>query len=347
MRRHPGPLLILAALGALGGALSGQTPRPPAEVVRDIRDAAIAFLDALTQEQRDKAVFPFDDEAQKRRWSNLPVGAFERGGIRMGDLSAEQRDLVWSIVAATLSPRGYQQVRDTVNAEEVLANGQRRSPFPFGRDGYFVSFVGEPSAEAPWMWQFGGHHLALNATVVGDRVTLAPSITGGQPADFEFEGRKVRLLASEEAAAHRFLNALSDEQRSAAIQGEKYVDWAFGPNAESIEPKPEGLRADTLDESQRKLLLALITERVGILNAVHAGLAMERIERDLDRTWFAWFGPTEADAAITFRIQSPAAIVEYAPQRLGGNPRDHLHAMYREPGNDYGVRFLATDERDR
>jgi hypothetical protein len=31
------------------------------------------------------------------------------------------------------------------------------------------------------MLQFGGHHLALNITIVGDRSILTPSLTGAQP----------------------------------------------------------------------------------------------------------------------------------------------------------------------
>jgi hypothetical protein len=38
----------------------------------------------------------------------------------MGDLSQAQRDAAMAILAATLSPRGYQQVVDQVEADEVL-----------------------------------------------------------------------------------------------------------------------------------------------------------------------------------------------------------------------------------
>ena len=33
-----------------------------------------------------RADFAFDDEAQRKRWSNLPTGPFTRAGLRMGDL---------------------------------------------------------------------------------------------------------------------------------------------------------------------------------------------------------------------------------------------------------------------
>ena len=42
----------------------------------------------------------------------------------------------------------------------------------------FLSWVSFLSTTEPWMIQFGGHHLGLNITLVGDKHTLAPSHTG-------------------------------------------------------------------------------------------------------------------------------------------------------------------------
>ena len=59
----------------------------------------------------------------------------------------------------------------------------------FGKDLYYFSFLGTPSETTPWMLQFGGHHLALNLTIVGGRNLLTPSLTGAQPAMYT-AGRK-------------------------------------------------------------------------------------------------------------------------------------------------------------
>jgi hypothetical protein len=57
-------------------------------------------------------------------------------------------------------------------------------------------------------------------------------------------------------------------------------------------------------------------------------------------TWFAWSGPTTVtpgkNIAAYYRIQGPKLVIEYAPQRLGGDPTMHIHTMYRDPTNDYG-----------
>ncbi|MHC5114763.1 MAG: DUF3500 domain-containing protein, partial [Planctomycetota bacterium] len=147
-----------------------------------------------------------------------------------------------------------------------------------------------------------------------------------------------------EDRAFDLIQSLSPEQLAEARRGADYVDLVFGPGARSIEPRPEGIRADGLTEKQRALLLALIEERVGILNDTHAKIAMEEIARELPATYFAWFGPTARGSAATYRIQGPSVLIEYAPQQLGGRATDHLHAMYRNPQNDYGAGFLRDPD---
>jgi hypothetical protein len=51
----------------------------------------------------------------------------------------------------------------------------------FGRDEYFLAFLGAPSLTEPWMIQFGGHHLAINLTIVGKSNVLTPSLPPRSP----------------------------------------------------------------------------------------------------------------------------------------------------------------------
>ena len=78
-----------------------------------------------------------------------------------------------------------------------------------------------------------------------------------------------------------------------------------------------------------------------MLNKVHAEQRMKQIEKDLDETWFAWFGPTTAGKAASYRIQGPAVLIEFVPQRMG---TEHVHAMYRDPSNDYGAKFIEQSQ---
>lgn len=51
---------------------------PPAQTVK-IVTAANAFLDTLSPQQRQSVVYAFDDEQQRARWSNFPIGMVRRG----------------------------------------------------------------------------------------------------------------------------------------------------------------------------------------------------------------------------------------------------------------------------
>jgi hypothetical protein len=71
------------------------------------------------------------------------------------------------------------KVIDIMGSDQALSEGG--TPFASGIDAYTVGIFGQPSATTPWMLQFGGHHLALNITIMGARGVLGPTSTGAQP----------------------------------------------------------------------------------------------------------------------------------------------------------------------
>lgn len=327
------PLLLVVALTsfALTSAGSAAAPGPTAKIV----DAASAFLDTLNQAEQDKVMFPFDDAAQRKRWSNLPVNMAERRGLRMGDLKPSQREAAMSLLAATLSRMGYEKVVGIVEADEVLRQQSAAGAPPFGRDEFYISLLGKPSLTEPWMLQFGGHHLALNITVAGEHGVLTPSLIAVQPATFTRDGKTVRPMGRETDKALELVKTLSDAQRRQAILGSQMRDLVLGPGHDGEVIQPEGLKASSLNEPQRQLLLEVVAEWSGIIHDAAASAKLAEIKASLAETWFAWSGPLEAGKAY-FRIQGPTVIIEYAPQRLGGDVTMHIHSMYRDPSNDYG-----------
>src|SRR5579875_2685866 len=46
--------------------------------------AANAFLSTLDEKQRKSVLYSFDDEEQRKRWSNFPTGFVPRGGMFEG-----------------------------------------------------------------------------------------------------------------------------------------------------------------------------------------------------------------------------------------------------------------------
>src|SRR5258708_38948962 len=105
--------------------------------------------------------------------------------------------------------------------EELRNSEQKGAPQKnqslFGRDEFYISFLGAPSVSEPWMLQFGGHHLALNVTIVGQQGILTPSLTAAQPAVYERNGKTVRPLGAENDKAFALLHALDAAQQKQSI----------------------------------------------------------------------------------------------------------------------------------
>ncbi len=301
--------------------------------------AAQAFLATLDEATRAKAVFAFSDEVQRQKWSNLPTGIYERAGLRLGDLTSSQRESAMKALAATLSARGYQKVLEIINADQVLKEESRGGP-KFGRDEFYVSILGKPSATDPWMLQFGGHHLALNVTIAGRNGVLTPSLTAAQPAAYKVDGKLVRPLGEENDAAFELVNSLDSTQRGQAILSYKVRDLVLGPGQDGKTIQPEGVKAATLSGSQKAMLLNLVSKWVDIINDEAAAAKMEEVKSNLAETYFAWSGSTNNGKPAYFRVQGPTLVIEYAPQNLGGVPTNHIHTIYRDPTNDYSKKYV-------
>jgi hypothetical protein len=215
----------------------------------------------------------------------------------------------------------------------------------FGKDLYFISILGKPSETTPWMLQFGGHHLALNITVAGARGVLTPTLTGAQPAIYTMNGQTVRPLAQESDQAIALLSTLDTQQRQQAILRYRVANLVLGPGQDGRTIQPEGLKASAMNEHQRALLLALISQWAGIIHESAATARMAEIRAGLDDTWFAWSGPTTvapgSNITAYYRIQGPTVVIEYAPQGQGEEAVMHIHTMYRDPTNDYGRKLSA------
>ena len=181
--------------------------------------AAEAFLATLDQAQRGKANLDFNEKTGVVL-SNLPsgitmqVGATERNGLKLADMTPAQEQAAFALVATTLSREGYQKAMEIVDADQVLETRSAPTrkpgaPIRFGRGEYYVGILGKPSATEPWMMQFGGHHLAINVTLAGRASVLAPTHTGTQPASYSVDGKLIRPLGDENDRAFELVHALS------------------------------------------------------------------------------------------------------------------------------------------
>lgn len=348
---------LLAAMLFVGVALyAARDPLPTAPATAAAGDqkpagpravaAANAFLDALDAKQREKALYEFGSP-KKSQWSNLPVTIVQRNGVKLGDLTKEQRTLAMSVVAAVLSKGGYQKVVDIMDGDQKLVAGGggrggagkagSRGPM-FGADLYYLALFGKPHETQPWMVQFGGHHLGINVTVIGKHFVLTPSHTGAQPALFQRDGKDVRPLGTENDTAFKLVNALDDKQREQAVIGKRpQQDLLLGPGRDGKKIDPQGIKGSALTAEQQAMLLDVIAAWVNIAEPAAAAARMAEIKDKIGETYFAWSGPTAKGSAAYFRVQGPAVVIEYAPQ----NGTDHIHTVIRNPKDDYGAALLG------
>jgi hypothetical protein len=350
MTRPALAIVIFIALAAYGTSDAQRTPRSNDTSARAVA-AAKAFLATLDDARRAKASIALNDKT-RTVWSNLPTGitlqtgATERNGVKLGAMTAAQQQAALDLVAATLSRDGFQKVMNIVMADEVLetrtaAQRPAGSRIRFGRAEYYVAILGTPSTTAPWMLQFGGHHLAINVTVTGREPVLTPSHTGTQPASYSLEGRTIRPLGNENDKAFTLINALNPEQQKHALLGYEVRNIVAGPGQDGTVIVPEGIRGSMLDARQRAALVDLISEWVGILENTAATAKMAEVRANLPETYFAWAGSTTNGSPAYFRIQGPTVLVEYAPQGRGEGSTDHIHTIYRDPTNEYGAKATA------
>jgi Protein of unknown function (DUF3500) len=308
-----------------------------------IVEATNAFLATLTADQKKAVSFDFSNTAQRQGWSNLPEGLFERSGVMWGKLS-DQSKTAWLIVMkTTLSREGYDRIIAEWDGDDALAKtdgGGGR--LQFGKQYYWIAILGTPSTTTPWQWQWGGHHVTVNATIVGTEVSLTPSFIGVQPATFtDAAGKTIRPLGDIEDEAFTFINSLDAAAKKKAIIGTQIIDLVVGPGADGRKVVNEGITGSDLNAEQKSALLKLAGHYGGLVNNEDASSRFADIEKNLDQTYFAWSGPTLKGSGTYFRISGPTIVIEYSGQSMGGSSAQHVHGIYRDPTNDYGAKVGA------
>jgi fructose-1,6-bisphosphatase/inositol monophosphatase family enzyme len=324
-----------------------------------VDDAALAFLEALTPEQRDRATFPMD-ATEWRLWINVHMNHF-RHGLMLEDLAQPVRDLALGMLRTTLSARGFDQARTIMRLNELLAEltGDRRA---FGEWPYFVSVFGTPGSGEPWGWQIDGHHLCVNTVVVDGRIVTTPTFMGAEP-------RRVRsgplagisLFDPEESLGLDLIRSLDAVHRERAIihpslhpddipmHLQNMFDGRMlaGAFHDNLVAPYQGVAGAELSDAQRRVLLSLAATYVGWQADDHAEVRLSEVAAHLDETWFSWYGGYDDTAPFYYRVHSPVILIEFDhhPGVAFDNEvptRHHVHTVVRTPnGGDYGADLLA------
>ena len=314
--------------------------------VRDgMAAAADGWLASLDPEQRPKACYPFPADEERTIWYYTPT---ERGGLPLAEMGPVSQRLAHRLVASGLSEAGYNTAATVMGLENVLdakegwRHGYDGRTVPHrGRDPqlYFVSVFGDPGSGS-WGWRVGGHHVALNYTLLKDGgISASPLFLGANPATSRLVGPGVlRPLAAEEDLGRELLDALAPDQRATALLSPEAPGDILQRNLPFVRVGPlEGLAGAGMLPQQRELLVGLLRQYFDRLPGPLAGLEAERAlgagGEGLEAVHFGWAGGTEPGQPHYYRIQGPRLLIEYDNVQNGAN---HVHSVWRDPEGDFG-----------
>lgn len=317
-----------------------------ADTITNTTEAITAFLDTLSDEQREAVTYDYDDETKTTSWSNFPTTFVDRAGLDVADLTEEQQVAALQVMESLLSDDAYETVSNIIASDQYLADNSSSDVATLGQ--YYIAFFGDASDTSAYEVQFGGHHLGINATLDGtaDAITFAPTHLGVQPADWTTEdGTEVQAFDGIYTDAFAFYDSLTAEQQETLTSGEVTM-CAPGDTCEFT--TGAGLSGADLTDEQRDLLLDLIANWSGMADEESAATTRAEIEATLDDTVIAWSGETTYDMTqgdgINFSISGPNVYVGFQAQDgSAGADIDgvvtsgwgHVHTIYRDPSNDY------------
>lgn len=230
-------------------------------VAKQMSERASSWLDALDDEQRSLAAWPFPSDDERTQWFYTPT---DHGGLTIGSMSREQAQLALQLLRSGLSRAGYVTAVGIMSLENVLAELENWPGGGFRDPGnYYVRIFGEPGSSA-WGWRVGGHHVSLHYTIVkGEVRAVTPSFFGADPASSPLIGPHLhRPLAALEDLARELVRSLDEEQLSRAIVSPVPPLDIVGGNRSSLSkgdlpPTLADVFRQPLDDSFREVLDAV------------------------------------------------------------------------------------------
>jgi hypothetical protein len=336
--------LLLAAVltaGLVGVAYVGQTPEPAGA---RMAAAAQKFLDTLKEDQRAKATFDFDDK-ERTNWHFVPLQDREanptRKGLRLEEMTQEQRDAALELLRAGTSSGGYSKATTIMSLESILKELEKGKGPVRNPGWYFFTVFGKPSKAGKWGWRVEGHHLSLNFTVDnGQVVSSTPAFFGANPASVMGGDRKgLRTLPDAEDLARELFKSLDKDQQAAALQKEQFGEPA-AQKPEAGVGAPKGLPGARMTEQQRNLLWRLIEAYANRMPADIAEVQLKEVkDAGLNEVYFAYAGGADPGEQHTYRVQGPAFVIEFLNRQAdsAGNPANHIHSVWRNLKGDFGL----------
>jgi hypothetical protein len=337
--------LLLVGLLAAGLVGAACLSKEEASVGAQMSDTAAKLVNSLSDDQKSKALFAFDDK-ERTNWNFVPLQDKDknptRKGLRFEQMSVEQKDMAKALLRAGTSGSGYEKATTIMSLESILADLEKGGAMVRKPGWYFVSIFGTPSKTGKWGWRIEGHHLSLNFVIEGGKVVAAtPAFFGANPAEIRMGPKKgFRTLPEAEDLAKRLFNSLDDEERKIALQNEQFPEIEQGKPVAHPGP-PRGLPATKMNEKQRELLHKLIQSYADRMPANIAQAEMNKVKAaGMDKIHFAFAQSLDKPGKpYTYHVQGPTFLIEFlnVQKDSAGNPANHIHSCWRNLTGDFGI----------
>lgn len=314
-------------------------------VQHQMSDAANTFLASLDDEQRAKGSFKFEDD-EREFFHYIPAEDVAkrfgrpRKGLPFTELTAPQRHLAQSLIAAGLSQQGAAKANTIMSLDDVLRIQEKDTTGRRNSDKYFLSIFGTPSASGTWGFRFEGHHISLHFAFVNGKAAYSPTFFGSNPAEVKEGPRKgLRALPQEEDLGRELVTALTPEQQKIAIVTDKAPDdiLTAADRVAALKGQPNGLAASKMTAKQKEMLKNLVDDYANNVPEEMAQARRAQFAKLASQSYFAWAGVTAKGGPHYYRVTTPEFLIEYDCTQ---NDANHIHAMWRDLKNDFGRDLL-------
>jgi hypothetical protein len=298
-----------------------------------------AFLKTLSEAQRKKATYPFEDE-ERFNWHFVPI---ERNGLPIREMNEDQRKAAMAVLRIGLSEQGFTKARAIMDLEVILKELENLPPENDRRhpEKYYFTVFGTPSAQEPWGWRVEGHHLSLNfSSVSGEIASQTPAFMGTNPAIVPSGPQKGKQILKQEAEmGFALVNSFSaDQLKKVVIADVAPNDIVTGNSRKAMLEHPEGIHFTEMTPDQQKMLRQLLELYIrNYEKDIAAGLLQKVEAAGMDQLHFAWAGSRDpgvpgAYKAHYYRIHGPVILIEYDNSQ---NDANHVHTVVRDLTNDF------------
>lgn len=331
---------VLVTGAAVLGAVA--LPRASAAAVEGLGPAGgllekvRALLSGLDPDKRKAASFAWNG-SEWRGWNYFGATGYVKPGLRLEQMSAEQKQAAWDVLGAVWSPAGVAKARNVMLLQDILAAsgngaGQRSS------ERFSLAVFGTPAETGTWGFRCEGHHLTQSVAVRDNRiVSVTPSSFSAIPNRVKSGPHTgLNTLKDEEVLARRLMADLAPKLQGRARIGDStpYNILSYA-GRERANAKKVGLPTAELSSAQRDLLWTMIE----LYSVEHFPAALSAAQRarvqsgDRQAVHFAWYAGNAPETAFGYRVIGDGFVIEMASVDAEAQ---HLHTIYHDLGNVLG-----------